>query len=450
MVSEKKENKKGGTVLKKRLSFIWMMIAILVLAACGDSGSDGASGENEDGTVTLKFHHWINEDVGKWEELIASFEKANPNIKVESIPLVDNMATDDYFKQLDLMASAGEQMDVMMFPSPTELSKRVDAGLVAPIDSLLEEEGIQMDEEYNNSFPQIDNNYYGLPMKNTMNLVMMNKNHLDEAGLSVPTEWTWDDYKEYAKALTTDDRFGSYLHTWPHFYHVLKMSGKDNNPYILKEDGTSNVDDPTLKESLKLRYDLEQVDKSSVPLAGALSQKLNYRQQFFSQEVSMVPTSSFMITEWGEFTPDFEIAWAPWPQNSESDQTYTMYGGDLISIAEASEHKEEAYKFIRWMTTEGISEQAIWVPSWKGAELDSVLEALVANTPKPEAVHMESLKHVLTTSKPIDAFVPKGYISEAYNEFNVEAELYLLGEQDLATTIKNTKERVQAIVDANQ
>ena len=45
----------------------------------------------------------------------------------------------------------------------------------------------------------VDDNYYGLPMKNITGLVMMNKSHLDEAGLEIPTEWTWDDYREYAK-----------------------------------------------------------------------------------------------------------------------------------------------------------------------------------------------------------------------------------------------------------
>ena len=41
----------------------------------------------------------------------------------------------------------------------------------------------------------VNDKYYGLPMKINTNLVMMNKDHLDEAGLEIPTEWTWDDYR---------------------------------------------------------------------------------------------------------------------------------------------------------------------------------------------------------------------------------------------------------------
>ena len=38
----------------------------------------------------------------------------------------------------------------------------------------------------------------------------------------------------------------------------------------------------------------------------------------------MIPIASFMVTEWGQFTPEFEIAWAPWPQNKK-EQTMQVW-----------------------------------------------------------------------------------------------------------------------------
>ena len=320
--------------MKKRRGLLWLvtLIAILALVACsGEKGSDGASKSDEDG-VTLKFVHWINEDVGKWEPIIEKYEAENPGIKIESVPLVENMDNQDYFKQLDLMASAGEKIDIMMFSNVNDLVKRIDAGLVAPINEFLDGEGIDINEVYNNSYAPVDDKYYGLPMKNVTSLIMMNKSHLDEAGLEIPTEWTWDEYREYAKAMTTDEHYGSYLHTWHDSFSALKLISKPEETKLLKEDGSSNADDPMLRASLELRYQLEQEDKSSVPFFETFSQKLDYRQQIFSQEVSMIPIFSYMITEWGQFTPDFEIAWAPWPQN-EKGTNYAGMSGDLISIA---------------------------------------------------------------------------------------------------------------------
>jgi multiple sugar transport system substrate-binding protein len=288
-----------------------------------------------------------------------------------------------------------------------------------------------------------------LPMKNVTGLIMMNKNHLDEAGLEIPTEWTWDDYREYAKAMTTDEHYGSYLHTWHETFSALKLMSKPEETALLKEDGSSNADDPMLRASLELRYQLEQEDKSSVSFFETFSQKLDYRQQIFSQEVSMIPIFSYMITEWGQFTPDFEIAWAPWPQN-EKGTNYASMSGDLIGIAETSKHKQEAYDFMRWMSTEGIVEQGVWTPSWKEADLDQVLETLVNETPNPDAIHMESLKHALTSVQPSAKFAPAAYITEVHTEFYAEVEMYLLGEQDLDKTVENIQERVQAVVDANQ
>ena len=144
----------------------------------------------------------------------------------------------------------------------------------------------------------------------------------------------------------------------------------------------------------------------------------------------MIPIFSYMITEWGQFTPDFEIAWAPWPQN-EKGTNYAGMSGDLISVAETSKHKQEAYDFMRWMSTEGIVEQGVWTPSWKDADLDHCVRNFSKGTPNPDAIHMESLKHALTSVQPKLTFAPAAYITEVHTEFDAEVEMYLLGEQDL-------------------
>jgi multiple sugar transport system substrate-binding protein len=435
---------------------LWLLVGLFtmfMLSACSGNdktSSDKGKSESADEEITLKFVHWINEDVGKWQGVIDKYEAENPGVKVESIPLVENMSSQDYFKQLDLMASAGEEMDLILFSNVGDLVKRIDAGLLEPVTEYIKAEGIDINNVYNYSYPVINGDYYGLPMKNVTNLIMMNKAHLDKAGLEIPTDWTWDDYTEYAKKLTADGHHGSYLHTWHNLYSVLKLISKAEDNTILLKDGSSNAADQMVRASLELRNQLENVDKSSVPFTEILSQKLDYRQQFFSQSASMVPTGSFMISEWGQFTPEFEIAWAPWPKNKSGDPALAPMGGDLISIAKSSKHKQEAYEFMRWLTTEGIVEQGNWTPSWKEADMNKVLEKVVNGTKKPDAVHMESLKHALTSVEATEIIAPAPYIYEAYNEYGAEVELYLLGEQDLDKTLKNIEEKVEAVVKANK
>lgn len=444
----------------KSRGLVWFVLIIIsfALVAClsddQSSNESNSSSKGKEGTatseqatdevITLKFFHWYSEGVANWEEVIGKYEAENPSVKIESIQLGN--FSHDYMNQLDLLASTGEEMDLIMFPNPVHYVKRIDAGLISPIDSYLEDEGVDVNSEYNNSYGAVDGKFYGLPMKKVANLIMINKSHLDEAGLDIPTEWTWDDYREYAKAMTTDEHYGSYLHSWHQFHSLLKLLGNKEHTSLLNEDGNSNLDDPLVRESLELRYQLEQEDKSSVPFSDTISQKLNYRQQFFSGQASMIPTGSFMITEWGEFTPDFEIAWAPWPKNTPDSEVITRITGDVIAMAESSEHKQEAYDFMRWLSTEGISEQGIWIPAWKGEDIGNTLEILVNSTSNPEAIHMESLEHTLSLSNLADSFVLPSYSHEVYREFGVEADLYLLGQQDIDTTVENVEERVQSLI----
>src|SRR5690606_32891588 len=104
-------------------------------------------------------------------------------------------------------------------------------------------------------------------------------------------------YKTYAKQMTTEEHYGSYLHTWSTIWDTLKLFSKGEENLLIKADGSSNMDDPAIEASLQLRSELERVDQSSEPYANIISQKLNYRQQFFTGKASMVAIPSYMVTD---------------------------------------------------------------------------------------------------------------------------------------------------------
>jgi len=426
-----------------------VLLSSLVLAACGKE-QEAVVGDAND--VTLNLYTWINEENGSWKNTIAAYEEANPGVKINVNALVENMDARDYLKKLDLLAASGDKLDLIMFSSSEDLAKRVSAGMVDPLNAFLEEEGVNAEEIYNMGVSPAgeDGTYYALPMKYNTYLIMMNKDHLDEAELPVPTDWTWDDYKAYAKKLTTDQRYGSYLHTWSTIYDTLKLLSKGEENLLIKADGSSNMEDPAVAASLQLRHELERVDQSSEPYANIVSQKLNYRQQFFTQKASMVPIPSYMVTEWGGFTPEFTVAWAPWPKDNANDAQYRFASADMIALGKNSVHKEEAYKFMRWMSTEGMLVQNKAIPAWKQANVEEVLNNLVATTSNPEAVDIESLAYVLEAGEEAKQFLPAGYMTEVYNAYKAEVEKYLLGEQELDATIKNAKDAVQKVIDRNK
>ena len=148
---------------------------------------------------------------------------------------------------------------------------------------------------------------------------MINKSMLDAAGFPIPKmNWTWNDYREYARKLTKgegqDKVYGSYFHTFKNYGLMGVYSTKMDNAYY--KDGSLNFDDPNLKDWLKFRYDMENVDKTSVPLMDIKTSKLAYRNEFFTGKVAMVPTGTWMLAEIKDikWPHDFQTTFAPLPK----------------------------------------------------------------------------------------------------------------------------------------
>jgi len=451
--------------MKKRIlvMFVAFMLLIGLLAGCtgGGENASGSGDSKESGDkVTIKFHTHGNEATYNWKETIAAFEKEYPNIKVDLVILSEKGDTQEASQKLDLAAASGEQLDVLMFSDPAGYAQRVALGMVAPIDEFIEEEGYKVAEEYKVD-TKIDDHYYALPGKFNPWYVLLNKDHLDEAGLAVPTDWTWDEFMDYAKKLTTADHYGTYFHGpqgggWLEYLKLALASEEDNTEFV-KADGTSNLDNPLFKKTLEMRLKMEVEDKSATPYTDIMSQKLHYRNQFFNQDASTILIGSWMNTELGgtdQFPLNFNVAIAPYPKNNKDDEGgYTPVTTDFMSVAANSEHKKEAYTFIRWYTTEGQIVQGKNIPSWNSVsdeDLESIVDGILAETKNPEKVDRESLIHVLKNAKSSKMIPPVAYQAELYKVINEEYEKMILDGQDVETTIKAAETRVQEIIDNNK
>lgn len=428
-----------------------------------DTTSGTKQGEAPGESVTIKLHTHGTEDNYNWKQTIAAFESAYPDIKVDLVTLSEKGDSQEALQKLDLAAASGEALDVLMFSDPASYAQRVGLGMVAPLDEFIAAEGFKVDEEYKVN-TLMNGNYYALPGKFNPWYVLLNKNHLAEANLDVPTAWTWDDFADYAVKLTQGEgaskRYGTYFHGpqnggWMEFLK-LKLASQAEQTEFIKEDGSSNLDDPMFRSTLELRYRMEKQDQSATPYADMLSQKLHYRAQFFNQSASMIVIGSWMNTELGgteQFPLNFEVAVAPYPQNDISDAGgFAPVTTDFMAVAQKSKHKEQAYRFIRWYTTEGQLVQGKNIPSWSNVQNDQlagIVDTILAGTQTPEKVDKASLIHTLTGSRSSKMVPPVTFQSEVYSVLNEEYEKMVLGSQDIDTTLKAMQERTQKIIDNN-
>ncbi|SFK79006.1 multiple sugar transport system substrate-binding protein [Paenibacillus sp. 1_12] len=433
------------------------IIAGLLSGCAGGTGAgtDTAGAAVKSGEkVTLKFHFWYNEDQDNWKNVYKEFEKKYPNIKIESVTAGDNNSI-EYLKKLDLAAASSDQIDVMMFSAPQYYSQRAAINMLEPLNSYIAKDGYKVQDEYYID-PSIGDKIYALPAKKATFFVMMNKNQLDEAGLTVPKEWTWDEFLDYSKKLTKGEgankRYGTYFHTFPLMTQVAQINQMDNY-FLYKADGkTLNIDNPLIKRSLDIRRQAEIVDKSATPYSETISQKLNYRPLYFNEKVSMILTGDYMIPEAGgtdKVPANFKTVFAPYPKVNKNDPTTTLSGGDLMSVYAKSKHKEEAYQFVRWYTTEGIQLQAKYIPSWKKADVNKTIDSLIASSKTPDKVDKESLLNVMKNSIPQKFNIPAPYSDEVDKAYVKEVERFLLGEVDADTAIKNASQKVQEVIKNN-
>lgn len=472
--------------MKKKFAFMLLTILLLAAGCSSNSGSNSQSNNNstpapaqetnqgtdnaaenkqeDDKPVTIKLHTFGNEANYNWSTTLDAFHAAYPNITVDLVVLSEKGDTQEAFQKLDLEAASGAEMDVLMFSDPAGYAQRVGLGMVAPIDEFIEAEGYKLTEEYKVD-TTLDGKIYALPGKFNPWYVLLNKTMLDEAGLAVPTDWTWDDFAEYGKKLTkgsgADKVYGTYFHGpqnggWMEFMK-LALANQSGESEFLKEDGTSNIESDLFRRTLELRYQFEKVDGIATPYQDMLSQKLHYRNQFFNQDAAMIMIGSWMNTELGgtdQFPLNFEVAVAPIPKNNPSDEIgYTMVTTDYVSVAANSKNKEAAYKFVRWYTTEGQVVQGKNVPSWNGvaeSELANIIDIILSGTNNPEKVDKQSLVNTLANSKSSKIIPPVSYQSEVYKVINEEYEKLIFDQQDIDTTIANTHERVTQIVNDNK
>jgi multiple sugar transport system substrate-binding protein len=140
------------------------------------------------------------------DKLIASFEKANPDITVKHT----NFPYADYRKKVAIAISSGDGPDLVQLYYGW-LNDYMDSGLIVPLpQDTFPHSNIESNFFKMVSSMKVDGEYWGLPTAVRSLALFYNNDLLKEAGLSGPPE-TLDDMVSYAKKLTKRDASGNMI-----------------------------------------------------------------------------------------------------------------------------------------------------------------------------------------------------------------------------------------------
>lgn len=418
--------------MKKMITFGLVSIIVLsMLAGCASDGGNNTGGEGGAAKpIKLKMWGAVPPESGA-QAVVDAWNKENPDIQVEYVRFVND---DDGNLKLDTALLTGQDVDLYVNYSITQVEKRIAAGVALDLSSFTD---YNIDEKMgpDASAWKIDGKYYGVPTKKNVFFVALNKDALDKANLELPTEWTWDQMRQYAQTLKGDYKYGLVQHMEPFIDPVDAVLMKEG---YTKADGSSNLDHPEVKKWLETMNAMMKEDKSTPPLGEQLTSKMPVENVFLGGEAAMLNIGEWLIRSSNnltDFPRDFKIAFAPVPRLKEDGADFTTRGGlgDYISVNAKSKNQEAAWKFLTWYADGGMAPMAAGgrLPASKEVDQETALTSLLGD--KADTYDVDSLRYVLYGDK-TPTFV-RSLPQEIMDLRSQEYEKYFLSNQNADETI---------------
>ena len=400
-------------------------------AGSGGSGQSGSGGSAQE-VIQLRFWGGVPAEAGP-QQVVDEWNRTHPNIQVEYVRYVND---DSGNLKLDTALISGQNVDLFASYTKPYLEKRIAAGAALDLSRFND---YDIDDKMGPAAQEwkVDGKYYAMPTKRNMHFVWLNLDALEEAGLPVPTDWTVEDVEEYAKKLQTDTRWGYAI--FPLWRDVVPLDGSMAMKGYVKEDGTSNFDEPIFRAALEAHYNMMNVSKVSPPLSLVETTKMDFTAMFLKGELAIYNAGEWVFRDSNNLTNfprDFKIAFAPLPRITKDQDDFRYLGGlgDAISINAKSKYINEALEFLKWYADGGMMPQAAGgrIPASKDADTAQAMELLLGAA--RDTYDVPSLERILNSTLPTFQFsLPQ----EVHDKRRSEIDKYYIGEQSLDDTIAN-------------
>lgn len=427
--------------MKRAMGILLSSVMLLgVLSGCGGNSSSAGSAasgsqaanqaESQTGEqVTLTY--WQHSSAARDEmmtKLVAEFEAANPDIKVncEFIP------EGDYTQKLIPSLATDTAPDVFQVQSGM-VSKLAQAGSIQPLDDtvmspeMIEEEFVAAATDG----LKYEDKYYGMPTDMQTIICFWNKDLAAEAGLDAETgPQTWEEFFEWARTMTKFDENGNLTQSgwggkgyWPEVVSFVEQKGgtfydEAANQFVF-------ADDPTSVAAVEEYASLYRVDK--VYNTEFSANWAGFRQGL----IGMMLGHPAMLGNLPTTAPDLNFGVSLIPANGDSRASCVSSWGYVMSAKAPS---EAATRFIEFLSSEEVEKQ--WtlqtgeLPARKALLEDAELKA----DPKA-SVALASLN---------DAFV--GHLqTAAMNTIWTESyEKIMYTDQDVQSVLKECQDNLNA------
>lgn len=402
-----------GNTLSRRemLRLTAMMAAGLGVAACMPAQStQSAQGEESAApgaeAVNISFMGWGGpEESQAVLDLIDTFQKENPGIKVTWLH-----TPEDYMSKLTSMVAAGTPPDTLF--TPQDYYKTFcKQGLMLDIQDYLNADPLLQDKNYflqpqEDSRSAYEGRWHGIGCCWVGGHIFYNAEMFREAGIEPPSTdpdqaWTWEHFVDVARQLTLDSQ-GRRPNDAGFDPQDIVQWGVDHQTggyfpeTFLLQNGVQSYDeasnkfnfaDPAAAEGLQNIADL--MHKHHVaPLASNLKDLgMSNTQMLENRKLAMAVDGTYALAWTHKINAELGVACLP-----KMKQTGTVVVADVRAAMKATQHPDEAYKWVR-MTASPVYQSTflkigLWWPNQTQLMTPEGLESWISERKSPtEGVH---------------------------------------------------------------
>ncbi len=322
------------------------------LAACGGGGG------GEAGSTTISFWtHTHPPMIEVYEQLIAEYEEANPNITIDYQTIPNN----EFGTKMLTSLSNGSGPDIINMDDSALRGDYIPKGLLAPVDPAALGEASVEDVEARYVGGTLagamgdDGTLYGLPSEFNGTALAINVQHFADAGLDPDTTplATWDDVYEASKKLAAAGHTQAfsflYLHSGWYSQQLQTLLHQTGGSIADGDEGA--LDSPESIDALQWWADLAGGAKSTADPNVTSREATVPFQDLATGVQSMAILYPWSMDQIAETNPDTyaNLKVVPLPQvdpDEPASRVYCYYW----AVNKDSKVQEEAWKFIQFLS----------------------------------------------------------------------------------------------------
>lgn len=389
--------------MRKIIAVLLAIALVMSLAACSSNAAPEKEAPKKDASATtpakdstdspaepVTLEMWgMTDDQVRYEAIIAAYQELHPEVTINL-----TLQSSSEYDQAQTTALAGrEPIDIIVSNGGQYLEGRASNGMAEPLNAYMEASGFDT-SVYSDAFAStaINGQFYGLPYRDSVCILIYNKTYFDERNVPYPTaDTTWDELLDIAEKVTwgegADKVYGFFCAARNTDWNMMATI---NGTYSTSEDLTLLAD--------SMNWKLDAIDRGVIlDNAAYTAFGTGIRAMFASGKSSMYLGGDWTIAQLnGDYRNgvfDFEWDVAPLPMMPDGTGRMKTTGQYVYaSVVSYSEHKQEAYDFLTFMCgPEGaaIGAQDGMMPAAKKG--DSVKEAFhnyIADTGMPASVDL--------------------------------------------------------------